>query len=97
MDEELQVLLQTNTKHVASSDKIKNIPVVGCRWLLKTKLNPDGSMCFYARLLIKGYQQVKGIAFSETFAPVSKLRMLKMLLDFASQHNWRIDHLDVVM
>jgi hypothetical protein len=96
MDEELQSLLQNDTWNEASSDEIKNTSIIGSRWVFKTKLNPDGSTRFKARLVIKGYQQVKGVDFSETFAPVSKLSTLRMLLAFTSQHNWRIDHLDVV-
>jgi hypothetical protein len=96
IEEELQSLLENDTWDVGSSDEMKNTPILGSRWVFKTKLNPDGSTRFNARLVIKGYQQVQGVDFSESFPPVSKLSTLRMLLTFASQHNWRIDHRDVV-
>jgi hypothetical protein len=47
-------------------------------------------------LVVKGYEQVEGIDFDETYAPVGKLTTLRYLLSFAAQNGWNIDHLDVV-
>jgi hypothetical protein len=71
------------------------LKAIGSRWVFRMKINPDGSIKFKARLVIKGYEQVKGINFSETYAPVSKLSTLRMLLALAAQRRWKIDHLDV--
>ena len=72
---------------------------IGSKWVFKTKSNPDGTTRFKARLVIKGYRQVEGIDFKETYAPVSRLASLRILLAFASGNNsnclWRIDHMDV--
>jgi hypothetical protein len=46
--------------------------------------------------VIKGYEQIRGIDFDETYAPVSKLITLRYLLSFAVQNNYKNDHLDVV-
>jgi hypothetical protein len=96
MNEELESLLENETWEATNADAIKNTTVIGSRWVFKTKINPNGSTRFKARLVIKGYQQVKEIDFSETFAPVSKLATLRTLLAFAGDHDWQIDHLDVV-
>jgi hypothetical protein len=47
--------------------------------------------------VIKGYEQVKGIDFQETYAPVGKLTMLRYLLSLAAKLDWKIHHMDVVM
>jgi hemin uptake protein HemP len=45
--------------------------------------------------VIKGDEQIRGIDFDETYAPVSKLITLRYLLSFAAQNNYKIDYLDV--
>jgi len=41
---------------------------IGCKWIYKRKINPDGSTCYKARLVIKGYEQKEGIDYDETYA-----------------------------
>ena len=41
-----------------------------------------------ARLVARGYSQVEGIDFGETFAPVAHLESIRVLLAFAAHHNF---------
>jgi hypothetical protein len=44
--------------------------VTGNKWIFKNKLNKNGQIINYkARLVCKGYAQVEGTDFEETFAP----------------------------
>jgi hypothetical protein len=66
------------------------------KWIFKTKLNADGSINKHkARLVVKGYSQEPSIDFTETFAPVSRLDTIKLLLALAAQNGWHIFQLDV--
>jgi hypothetical protein len=69
---------------------------IGCKWVYKIKRNADNTIRFKVRLVIKGYEQVPGIDFGETDAPVSKLATLRLLLSIAAEEGWDIDHMDVV-
>jgi len=40
-----------------------------------------------ARLAAKGFSQVEGLDFGETFAPVARLEAIHILLEYASSHN----------
>ncbi|XP_031377996.1 uncharacterized protein LOC116193313 [Punica granatum] len=66
------------------------------RFHLRTKLNSDGSVNKYkARLVVKGYAQIWGVDYSETFAPVERLDTIRLLLAVAGQKNWKVYQLDV--
>jgi hypothetical protein len=69
---------------------------IGCKWVFKTKTNADGSLRYKARLVIKGYEQVPGEDFDETFAPVARLETFRLVLALAAANGLQIHQMDVV-
>ena len=69
---------------------------IGVKWVYRTKLNSDGSVNKHkARLVVKGYAQMFGVDFWETFAPIACLDTIKLLLSLIAQIKWKIYQLDV--
>jgi hypothetical protein len=48
-----------------------------------------------ARLVAKGYSQVKGLDFDETYALVTRLESIRILLAYATYHGFKLYQMDV--
>jgi len=94
MNHELEALKKNKTWNIMT------LPIgkrpIGCKWIFKTKRNPDGTINNHkARLVAKGYTQLQGIDYNEMFAPVSKMTTLRTVLSMANTRGWYIHQMDV--
>jgi hypothetical protein len=48
-----------------------------------------------ARFVAKGYSQVEGLDFDETYAPVARLESIRILLAYATYHGFKLYQMDV--
>ena len=54
-------------------------------------MNEDGQVVRNkARLVCKGYAQVEGVDYEETFVPVAKMEAIRMFLAFASHKKLKV-------
>jgi hypothetical protein len=94
MNEELDQIEKNQTWELVPRPKNKN--VIGTKWVYKNKMDENGQVIRNkARLVCKGYAQVEGVDFEETFAPVARLEAIRMFLAFASYKKFKVYQMDV--
>jgi transposase InsO family protein len=69
---------------------------ITAKWVFKRKRDTNGVVVKYkARLVARGFDQTPGVDFEETYAPVSRLGSLRILLAHAATFNLQIRQMDV--
>lgn len=95
MEVEHQALMENRTWELV--DRPKDRKVIKCKWVYKTKRDLTGNVDRYkARLVIKGYEQRKGVDYSETYSPVVRHSSLRYLLALAAQRDMSVVQMDAV-
>jgi hypothetical protein len=93
MNEELDQIEKNNTWEVVPRPEDKN--VIGSKWLFKNKMNVKGQVRNKSRLVSKGYREVEGQDFDETFAPVARLEAIIFFLPYSCHKNFNVYQMDV--
>eukprot|EP00253_Pinus_taeda_P033051 PITA_33051 len=76
--------------------RLENKSVVSSRWLYKVKQAADGSVEKHkARFDSRGFSQVEGIDYDETFAPVVRYSSIRSMLTLSAQMGWKIHQMDM--
>ncbi|GKB08184.1 retrovirus-related pol polyprotein from transposon TNT 1-94 [Tanacetum coccineum] len=72
------------------------VMVITLKWIYKVKLDELGGILKNkARLVARGYRQEEGINFEESFAPVARLKAIRIFLAFATHMNMVVYQMDV--
>ena len=94
-DLEYESLLENETWDLV--DLPRERKAVGSRWVFRVKHHSDGRVERYkCRLVAKGYSQLYGADYDETFSPVVRFSSIRTLLSFAIQNNLHVHQMDVV-
>ncbi|RDB21868.1 Retrovirus-related Pol polyprotein from transposon TNT 1-94 [Hypsizygus marmoreus] len=90
---ELENLKQNGTWELV--ERPAGVNVVDCKWVLRIKKNAAGEIEKYkARLVARGFTQIHGVDFYETYAPVARLASFRLLLAIAARNGWPVDSFD---
>jgi hypothetical protein len=86
MEEEYAALIANNTWDLVPRPVGSN--VVTSKWIFKHKFNINGTLEWYnARWVLRSFTQQPGIDYDETFSPVVKLAIVRMVLSLAVSHS----------
>ena len=69
--------------------------VIGGRWVLAKKTDVDGTVKHKARYVGKGYSQIHGVDFNETWSPTLRGQSIRLLVALSAADGSHLRHLDV--
>jgi hypothetical protein len=94
MNDELDQIEKKNTWEMLPRYDDKN--VIDSKWIFKNKLNEQGQVVRNkARLVHKGYSQIEGLDFDETFAPIARLEAIRIFLTYACHIRFKVYQMGV--
>jgi hypothetical protein len=94
MTEEYQSIMKNDVWVIVPRSEGKS--VVTSKWIYKIKYEVDGSVEKYnARFVARGFSQVEGIDYEETFATVARYTSIRTIISLAASMSWRLHQMDV--
>lgn len=94
MQEEMDSLHKNNVWVLV--DKPKDTNIVTNRWVLKIKRRPTGEIERYrARLVARGFTQIQGVDYDETYAPVVNMTTIRLLFAHAAASSLHFRQFDI--
>ena len=94
MDEEVQALQHNRTWVLVPRPAHTNI--VDSKWVFRTKYLHNGSIeRLKARLVAKGFTQIPGLDYTDTFNPVIKATIVRVVLSLTVTNRWPLRQFDV--
>ncbi|TPX78393.1 DNA-directed DNA polymerase [Chytriomyces confervae] len=95
--DELNSLVENGTWEVIDLKKEPTENIADTKWVHKRKQDAAGVFEKYkSRLVVRGFTQVEGVDYDETFAPVVRSTTIKALISVALAKEYRITQMDVV-
>ena len=87
--DEYHSIMKNNVWEIVPRPEGKSM--VTSRWTYKLKHAMDGSVEKYkARFVARGFSQVEGIDYDETFALVARYTSIRALISIAAEMGWKI-------
>lgn len=88
---EKESLKRNNTQKIVENSEAEGKKILSSKWIFKTKDNGKKK----ARLVVRGFEQVYGIDYEETFSPVVNNTSLRILFALAVKKNYSLITVDI--
>ena len=93
IDEEMDSMNRNSVWELVKSNPKQK--VVGCKWVFRRKINPDGDIQYKARLVGQGFNQILGQDYEETYSPVVRFETVRSIISLSASHGMIMHHMDV--
>src|SRR5437016_1650979 len=72
------------------------VKAIECKWVFKKRTYVDGNVHIHkAQLVAKGFRQIQGVDYDETFFPVAMLKSIRIMLTIAAFYDYEIRQMNV--
>ncbi|XP_011684310.1 PREDICTED: uncharacterized protein LOC105447802 [Wasmannia auropunctata] len=99
INEELQSMKDNHVWKIVprpkSSKDGKRPNIIDSKWVFKRKTSDDGGIKYKGRLVIKGFKDTNVYELKETYAPVSRLPVVRAVLAIINKYNLETIQMDV--
>lgn len=93
MRNKLEALYKNHTWDIA--DLPTGVRPISCKWVYRVKMNSDGFINkFKVRLVAKGFFQIHGIDYNDSFTPVAKVVTVRILIAHVVNKGQEIHQMD---
>ncbi|GJV24471.1 putative RNA-directed DNA polymerase [Tanacetum coccineum] len=93
------LLLTENGEPESYSEALIRLPAgkkaLQSKWVFRVKEEQDGSKRYKDRLVVKGFQQKRGVDYNEIFSPVVKMTTIRLVLSIVAAKDLYLEQLDV--
>ena len=94
MDSEMRSLKENGVYQLV--DRPKGKKVVKSKWVLRVKTNEKGGVEKYkARVVAKGFSQVEGVDYDQTFSPTVRFESIRQLVALGASKGLQMHQMDV--
>jgi hypothetical protein len=100
MGSEVMNFLNRKAWKKITKEKLRQLrkKILKVKWVFKMKDEQDGTIRYKSRIVTKGYLQIPGVDYTESFAPVATDTTIRLLLALAlynQDKDWTVECLDI--
>ena len=93
MKEEMRALVENDTFDLVPLPKDRE--VVKGKWVYTVKTDAIENKLYKARFVAKGYSQVEGIDYNETFSPTARMNSIRLITQLSVEKELNLHQMDV--
>ncbi len=93
MKREMQALVENDTFDIVTLPK--DCKAIKSKWVYTLKEDKDDNKIYKARFVAKGYSQVEGIDYSETFSPTARMNSIRLISQISVEKELELHQMDV--
>uniref|UniRef100_A0ABD2WZE0 Reverse transcriptase Ty1/copia-type domain-containing protein n=1 Tax=Trichogramma kaykai TaxID=54128 RepID=A0ABD2WZE0_9HYME len=93
VNEELKSMEENNVWSLVERPPRENI--IDSRWVFKRKVSPTTETIYRARLVVRGFKDTNDYEIRETYAPVSRMTVIRSVFAIINKYNLEAIQLDV--
>lgn len=87
----------TLSREIEKPKDLTDNEIITAKFVFDIKYDENGDFVAYkARLVARGFTQIHGVNYEDTFAPTMAFDALRIILAIAAKKGWRVRQLDVV-